>query len=774
QRQVDGRPQGSVTAPAPTPPSLGYCLAQLRGGAEPGLGRALLALRTRHIKQPGGIERFRARGGLGPLLGLLAGAIRPRRTLDLALSILGNLMILKSLGVESIHNRTARALGNLAIDVENLQAIHDAGAVPPLVQVLASSQDSECLQSVIRALRNLGATPVHRLALAQQGAVRVISERLAASPDDPALAAAAARALLELTKAWGVGVAPLVALAGHSKRAVRRRPSRHCPSLPAGHAAAPRWVRWGRGSAGGGDPAQARGGSRRSRPAAPGQALCLLCREAMNRSRVREAGGLELLLALAADGRQRGCHARVVVAFVAFFYDQEALEVLQAGGLVALLVERLVEEEGESEDERDAASFDFPPEGRRESGLSLLPSCRRSWLLSEGYIASPCDLSPQWSPDSSLSPTLELQDDTPGPGRLPAGLNSPTCLAPPSLDPAAREELSAPEAPVLLLLSRFSQAEDPSRSLVTGPVLQGLLAYAFVRCHAPSLLRAWLVLGVPPEEAAVRPCCAICASRLSRPSGRASSPHAALTGAEADQVACAMALPLICRKKSLCRRLLLEHSGLRLLLAALTRGADRPSPSMPWTRSPCCWELLPPLPAPPVPKRSRLAATPTCHYERLVKAGGVDLHSGWTQATLVPASRQAVCTGSDVLRAMLAGGFAEARQALVPIRGVTPAPFLPVPAPRLQELVEEALCQQYLRPGASLDQLYRLGERLGPRGSCCALCPLRPARGRRGAHQPSGPALTRILQVTGDPKGLAQELLAVAMETPWGVGTDGT
>uniref|UniRef100_A0A8C4VL56 Armadillo repeat containing 5 n=1 Tax=Gopherus evgoodei TaxID=1825980 RepID=A0A8C4VL56_9SAUR len=750
----------------------------------------------------------------------------------------------------------------------------------------------------------------------------------------------------------------------------------------------------------------------------------------MNRSRVREAGGLELLLALAADGRQRGCHARVVVAFVAFFYDQEALEVLQAGGLVALLVERLVvqgqwaarceeeakEEEGESEDERDAASFDFPPEGRRESGAPEGESSSfqrlRSWLLSEGYIASPCDLSPQWSPDSSLSPTLELQDDTPGPGRLPAGLNSPTCLAPPSLDPAARvqclasvaepdstvadgshvaetpdaeapalahlataradrhypaalmpggaprlaarphtalpnpvrmgehsaapvvllatpkstgtkkdhlaqiapdaassaqnlqvqlllaatpneelspnfaltdlqnparfsaaaateelcpgtlvpagpgwhitapsdkpgpalappipagasrsdrapspvpkhlnpvspiptatsqsdlapspipkdlhlvspiptgteqrllandflepqpaafssrrrrqitppsgrgplhtgsvpsprrgpgpqfllwggeEELSAPEAPVLLLLSRFSQAEDPSRSLVTGPVLQGLLAYvtgapaplpplpaaaasAHVQPHLPGGIRALPrplpaagLAGAgraprggrcrgsmrPPEVQAagigssrswVRPCCAICASRLSRPSGRASSPHAALTGAEADQVACAMALPLICRKKSLCRRLLLEHSGLRLLLAALTRGADRPSPSMPWTRSPCCWELLPPLPAPPVPKRSRLAATPTCHYERLVKAGGVDLHSGWTQATLVPASRQAVCTGSDVLRAMLAGGFAEARQALVPIRGVTPAPFLradPLPA----------------------------------------------------------------------------------------------
>ncbi|XP_032619017.1 armadillo repeat-containing protein 5 isoform X2 [Chelonoidis abingdonii] len=1052
-------------------------------------------------------------------------------------------MILKSLGVESIHNRTARALGNLAIDIENLQAIHDAGAVPPLVQVLASSQDSECLQSVIRALRNLGATPAHRLALAQQGAVRVISERLAASPDDPALAAAAARALLELTKgcsrdcaeqlSLGGGVVPLVALAGHSKRAVREAAISALSNL-----CLQGMLRPAVGNAGGvavlvGEIQRRRGAGAAGAILQPlVRALCLLCREAMNRSRVREAGGLELLLALLQDGRQRGCHARVVVAFVAFFYDQEALEVLQAGGLVALLVERLVaqgqwaarceeeakEEDGESEDERDAASFDFPPEGRREGGApeGESPSFQRlrSWLLSEGYIASPCDLSPQWSPDSSLSPTLELQDDMPGPGRLPAGLDSPTHLAPPSLDPATRvqclapvaeldstvadgshvaetpdaeapalahlataradrhypaalmpgralrlaarphtalpnpvrmgehsaapvvllatpkstgtkkdqlaqitldaasstrnlqaqlplaatpneelspnfaltdlqnparfpaaaateelcpgtlvpagpgghvtapsdkpgpalappvptgtsrsdpapspipkdlrlvspvptgteqrllandflepqpaafssrrrtksrphpdavpctpapfhppsevlapqfllwggeEELSAPEAPVLLLLSRFSQAEDPSRSLVTGPVLQGLLAYvtgapaplprclrllhqltcnpicleAFVRCHAPSLLRAWLVLGVPPEEAAAVGCetprspgsghrrfkelgetllCNLCVQAESA-FGAGVLTHMLLSGTEADQVACAVALPLICRKKSLCRRLLLEHSGLRLLLAALTHGTDPPFTFYAVDSLSLLLGTAAPIPAPPAPKRSRLAASPPCHYERLVKAGGADLQFRLDSGTPVPASRQAVCADSDVLRAMLAGGFAEARQALVPIHGVAPAPFLvlthflhgcrgePCPAlggpfppgegelaeqtlvvaeqfllPELQELVEEALCQQYLRPGASLDQLYRLGERLG-RGQLLRRCARYVLLGASEEPTSRAAALAQILRVTGDPKGLAQELLAVAMETPWGVGTDGT
>uniref|UniRef100_A0A8C8RJQ2 Armadillo repeat containing 5 n=1 Tax=Pelusios castaneus TaxID=367368 RepID=A0A8C8RJQ2_9SAUR len=1152
--------------------SLGYCLAQLQGGAEPGLGRALLALRTRHIKQPGGIERFRARGGLVPLLGLLAGAVRPRRTLDLALSILGNccteggsraqvrelggipslVMILKSLGVESIQNRTARALGNLAIDPENLQAIHDAGAVPPLVQILASSQDSECLQSVIRALRNLSATPALRLALAQQGAVRAVSERLAASPDDPAMAAAAARALLELTKgcsrdcaeqlSLGGGVAPLVALAEHSKQAVREAAVSALANL-----CLQGMLRPAVGNAGGvavlvGEIRRRHGAGMAGAILQPlVRALCLLCREAVNRSRVREAGGLELLLALLQDGRQRGCHARVVVAFVAFFYDQEALEALQAGGLVALLVGRLAaqgqwaacceeeekEEEGDSEDERDAASFDFPPEGRRENGTpggeSSSFQSLRSWLLSEGYIASPGDLSPQWSPDGSLSPVLELQDDPLGPGRRQVGLDSPssldsrrlaldkispalaaepaagspvagmpgveapvtadrlhpaemlemeapdladkhlmampdpartdepgaasvgllatpkstgnkrdrlartapgsggtTCnlqtqslllaarskefsanfpgtdaqtparflaaaateelypatvptgsdwhvLAPsdeprlespfptrtshpdgaqspvpehlhPALliptgtsraDPAAspvsndlrlvspiptgaeqhlladdfleprlptscsrrrgrsrpvldaasstpallcplgkaltprflpwggEEELWAPEAPALLLLSRFSQAEDPSRSLVTGPVLQGLLAYvtgapapsprclrllhrltcnpicleAFVRCYAPSLLRAWLVLGVSPEEATAATGqegprnlgsrhhggrrfkelgeTLLCNLRVQAesPFGVGVLTHMLLSGAEADQVACAVTLPLICRKKSLCRRLLLEHAGLRLLLAMLTRGTD---PSFTFYALDSLSLLLgaaapsPPLPVPPAPKGPRLAAAPLCPYQQVMEVGAADLQFRLDSGTLVPASRQAVCAGSDVLRAMLAGGFAEARQALVPIHGVEPAPFLalthflhgcqdelcpvlgaPFPSgqgelaeqmlavaeqfllPELQELVEEALCRRYLAPGAGPAQLYQLGERLG-RGQLLRRCASYVLLGPMEEPTSRAATLAQILQVTGDPKGLACELLAAAMATPWG------
>lgn len=245
------------------------------------------------------------------------------------------------------------------------------------------------MQSVIRAIRYLADTPAHRLVLAQQGAVRPIAERLTSSLEDGPLIVAAVRTLVELSKgcsrdcaeqlSLGGGMVPLVALASHEKRVVQESALAVLANL-----CLQGMLRPAIGNAGGvellvGEIQRRRGAG------APGvslhplvKALCLLCREAVNRSRVRETGGLELLLSLLRDRCHSYSHARVVVAFVAFFYDEEALEMLQAGGLVPLLVGRLAaqsqwsgreqveeEEEEEHEDEKDAASFDFPAEGRR-------------------------------------------------------------------------------------------------------------------------------------------------------------------------------------------------------------------------------------------------------------------------------------------------------------------------------------------------------------------------------------------------------------------------
>lgn len=120
-------------------------------------------------------------------------------------------------------------------------------------------------------------------------------------------------------------------------------------------------------------------------------------------------------------------------------------------------------------------------------------------------------------PSESVSPT---------PGQT--SMSTPRTLRKLGRVPAATtEEPWGQEGPALLLLSRFSQAPDPSGALVTGPALCGLLAYvtgapgppnpralrilarltcnpacleAFVRSYGAALLRAWLVLGVSPDD----------------------------------------------------------------------------------------------------------------------------------------------------------------------------------------------------------------------------------------------------------------------------------
>ncbi|KAF7238817.1 Armadillo repeat-containing protein 5 [Varanus komodoensis] len=1046
--------------------------------------------------------------------------------------------ILKSLAVESIQNRTARALGNLAVDAENCQAIHEAGAVPPLIQVLTTSQDSECLQSVIRAVRYLADTPAHRLVLAQQGAVRPVAERLASSLDDAALAVAALRALLELTRgcsrdcaeqlSLGGGVVPLVALASHDKRAMRESALAALANL-----CLQGMLRPAVGNAGG---VEVLVGEIRRRQGSGAplhhlvKALCLLCREAVNRCRVREAGGLELLLSLLRDRCQSTSHARVVLAFVAFFYDEEALEVLQVGGLVPLLVARLAaqgqwrgqeqplqqrreeEEEEEQEDERDAASFDFPSEGRR--GDQATPGEEsssfqrlRSWLLSEGFIASPGDLSPQWSPDTtlseldtqgSISPNRELQDDSLGPCPAMSGvktrfrtespdfLNSPvldmslvgqpsaseaanpaegdgihpeqglgprafpvldepeslhsecvlemsnsdrseeqeaagtnkqqtelvrasqeatlveglpgqdvlkwqslsssgamqisevinsgkggvkveqlawiasetdqneprpsnlhlvpttsipsksdqnpptprpvakaliteevctvpqklnvqnlpaspdeyrmptTCwkrrakfrstseqTTPPQLSRPAGEassqllslalplsfsphggdrELYAPEAPALMLLSRFSQAEDPSRSLVTPVTLQGLLRYitgspgpssrclrllhrltcnpscleAFVRSYGASLIRAWLILGVSPEQATSAVTAGheeegpaslgaglpdtrrfkefgetllmnLCVQAESR-FGEGVLHHMLLSGSESDQVACALAIPLICRKESLCRKLLLDHSGLRLLVRALVQD---PAPHFVFYASDSLSLLLgsqvqsPARVFSPALKRPRLDSPLPCSYSRLMEEGRADLHFQLDAGISVPALRQAFSGASEVFCAMLSGSFAEARHTTVTLRDVSPDPFLalthflhgcrgkPCPVlgmpfplalaedifkvagqyllPELQSLVDDALSQDFLCPG-TIGEVYCLAERQN-RPCLLQRC---VAYALQEVAKPTlrAAALAELLRSAGSPSGLVEEVLRVVMESPWGSGSE--
>ncbi|XP_018620242.2 armadillo repeat-containing protein 5 [Scleropages formosus] len=469
--------------------------------ARAALWRALVAIRTQHTKGGNaGVGRFRTRGGLSPLLKLLRRSTCDRKTLDLALSILANcctesetrvevrklngisvvVEILKNVTVETVRNRAARALGNLAIDPENSALIHSAGGVPLLLQclpvsslplasptltsALSKTAQLECTQSAARALLYLSDTPSNRLSLLVQGAFPALAQLLA--PEYPhALRRASLRALHELTKGCGVECA---------REAVRSGALTQLGDLALGGTEEPLAELALKILAN-----LCSQGSLRPHIGSVGvipkfvqevkndlpksglffRALCLCCKEAVNRVKVKESGGLEVLMASLAVSQSHPFTRLAILAFVDFVYDEAALEHLQGLGLVSLLVARLVAlakgecSMAEASDTPSASSssdpmsnscfesFDFPPlemsrkdEGGKEYGqesssfLSL-----RSWLLSEGLISCEGELQapsgsgegePGSSPATPLSDRLSLLTG------LSTSMTSPTSCTP--------------------------------------------------------------------------------------------------------------------------------------------------------------------------------------------------------------------------------------------------------------------------------------------------------------------------------------------------------
>lgn len=133
------------------------------------------------------------------------------------------------------------------------------------------------------------------------------------------------------------------------------------------------------------------------------KALCLCCKEAVNRAKVKESGGLEVLIGFLSANQNHPLSRLTILACVDFVFDESAMELLQELGLVPLLVARLVElTRGEemSAEKMDVSlssstsptellpsscfeSFDFPPpeghkkeEAGREQGSSSFLSLR--------------------------------------------------------------------------------------------------------------------------------------------------------------------------------------------------------------------------------------------------------------------------------------------------------------------------------------------------------------------------------------------------------------
>uniref|UniRef100_A0A3P9P1E8 Armadillo repeat containing 5 n=1 Tax=Poecilia reticulata TaxID=8081 RepID=A0A3P9P1E8_POERE len=697
--------------------SLTWCLAHLCEPGSPGRAehhtvpskdtdkrskmhqwRALVAIRTQHIKgDKAGIARFRGKGGVKVLLDLLKHPECSRKVLDLALSILANccteletrLEVRKLEGINivgecrTVQNRAARALGNLAMDPESSALIHSAGGVPLLLLCVSlssapssptvappsdSSPKLECAQSAARALLYLSDSPSNRLSLLTQGTLSALAP-LIAPEYPPGLRRAALRTLHELTKGCGVECAREVSRSGVLSQLgvmATGESGEHFEELALktlANVCSQGCLRPLVGSLG---VIQRFTEEVKKDPLRSGvflKALCLCCKEAVNRAKVKENGGLEVLMTFLLSHQNHPLSRFAILACVDFVFDESAMEQLQELGLVPVLVARLAklargeEHAAERADVNAASNMAHNEEQGSSSFLSL-----RSWLLSEGLISSE--------------------------GELPPSV--PRCGA---YHHPYHPEPWTPESPILLLLSRFSHASDPSAALVSSAVMSDLLCYltqhqdpssrcfrmlcrlscnpsclqALVRTGSVALIRHRLSLFILPAasvgDALLNNLRVQCESGF----GSGVLTHVMLSGSESDRMNCALSLPFITSNKSLLKKLLLDCGGLLAALkplncpqyfpllfgclSALT-GSVKPKP-VEKNPNPTATGASPPL-----LKKPRLEDS-SCPYG----SSDFDLVLELDDATRFPANREAVAeTGSEYFRALLRGGFGEEAQ----------------------------------------------------------------------------------------------------------------
>uniref|UniRef100_A0A8C1A2F6 Armadillo repeat containing 5 n=1 Tax=Cyprinus carpio carpio TaxID=630221 RepID=A0A8C1A2F6_CYPCA len=667
--------------------SLTWCLAQLSKTRT--LWRALLAIRTQHIKGGGGrIARYQSQGGLPPLLDLLRRPESSRKFLDLALSILANCCTERQTRLENpqlcsalrptVQNRAARALGNLAMDPEGSAEVHSAGGVPLLLlSPELCAPKVECVQSAARALVYLSDTPANRLLLLSQGALPSLA--LFIAPEYPlGLQRASLRAIHELTRGCSTECAREMSRSGALTQLGVLASGEGCRPLEElalktlANLCSQGCLRPLVGSLG---VIQKFAEEVKKDPLKSGvffKALCLCCREAVNRAKVKESGGLEVLISFLSAHQNHPLTRFAILACVDFVYDESALEQLQELGLVPLLIKRLVE----------LTHGEEPAAGKIDASLFscmllifVSAASSRSWLVSEGLISSEGD-----PPVMSKTPIYHHP---------------------------YHPEAWAPESPILLLLSRFSHASDPSTALINTNVFSGLLYYltqyhdpsgrcfrmlgrlscnpncfqALVRTGAVALIKQRLCVrgdeiggrkGVTDRQSEkVKGLSLLSNLRVQSESGFGTGvlTHIMLSGSESDKLYCVLSLPLI--NRVLLKKLLLDSGGLAAALELIGCHREDDDDDDEDRQSDKCWAFLAgwlhPLEQPsPLRFKSLYVSLLIGCLSSLLH----DLTFLLDDGTLLLANHEAVTgedgakdVGSEYFRALLMGGFGEAQKA---------------------------------------------------------------------------------------------------------------
>jgi len=97
--------------------------------------------------------------------------------------------------------------------------------------------------------------------------------------------------------------------------------------------------------------------------------LCMFCRESVNRDRIKDSNGLQLILTLLKKSEHERYHAVLLQALAQFLYDDIAIDILVKLGIVEILVAKLTSITASVDSKKSNASrkrySDYPSENQK-------------------------------------------------------------------------------------------------------------------------------------------------------------------------------------------------------------------------------------------------------------------------------------------------------------------------------------------------------------------------------------------------------------------------
>ncbi|OAD58302.1 Armadillo repeat-containing protein 5 [Eufriesea mexicana] len=421
--------------------------------------------------------------------------------------------------------------------------------------------------------------------------------------------------------------------------------------------------------------------------------LCLFCREAINRARIRMGSGLELMLSLLKDTKYEKYHPMLLHGLAQFVFDSPSITIMIKNGVLDVIVAKLKKMVTEIISNKEAnvsrkRENDSPPSKQTElkcnrTNLGRFSSdyYRNDW--SPGSATSVSSSPPSTPPlpfydsiendestEDNYSPICsdtEIMDNDDEPQEEVESLKSCKSI---TIDVEESQNLEkgnksngweyASMCP-LILLNRLSCSNDPVEQLADPATIEALSAYIRHTKHP----RASRILTTIIRQY-TRELCAL--AETDGAIGELTS--ILLRGEEAHKLVIAVSIPFLVKSRHILKSLLNNHGGLRLIFNVLSDQQHNLHENAIWSicRLANTLEIQPEI----IEKCQNTDITSTDFprvYDNHPKPATVtfELDDG----TTIDACRQTLCQKSDVFSAMLEGNFSESGRKRVKLRNTS-------------------------------------------------------------------------------------------------------